>query len=1537
MQLTLLKRDVVHTRILPDKKTGQYWVCQMTESGTEDKVIGVEGIGGNWILKPNKNIAILAPDGSYLKDQLVEPMCIFQLHFKESNERATLFSEPITDDRKTFTKLMLPRQGNITIGRLDSCDIHFSNRYTSSNHAVITVSEGLLRLKDQNSANGTFVNGRRITEQDLHPGDVIYIFGLKLIVGCKFIAINNPDGKVNINRNVFGTFVKQQVSGENTEEWEEDAVTGVLAFHRSPRFKRDIEKRLIKIDPPPASGGIEQTPLMLMLGPSITMGMASLSMGAFTLSNVLSSGGRVMNAMPTLAMSFSMLLGTVLWPVMTRRYESRQRLKREVLRKDKYQAYIRRIRGEIDETARHQSGIMHENCVTLSDCVERIESADRKMWERTRAQNDFLKIRLGLGNLPIAAEIRYPEKKFTLDDDELLDELHHVAEMPKLLENVPITLSLTDNWVSGIIGDRKQVAQLASSLIVQLSALHGYDELKLAFIYHPREQHIWEFVKWLPHVWLQDKGIRLIATDADDVRELSAHLDNEIAKRKSASSDDADKPAPHYVIFAMDKTLASKADAINQLMKEKTNCGFSVIHFYDDLINLPKECSLVVEYASELSKIYEKNDITGQYVAFKPDVLHMPDAKPLAIKLANIELDAASSTTRLPDKLTFLELFDVGKVEHLNAPTRWQENDPTLSLRAPIGVDAAGEAIHLDLHEKFHGPHGLIAGMTGSGKSEFIMTFILSLAVNYHPYEVAFILIDYKGGGMANAFSKLPHLAGTITNLDGSAVNRSLVSIQSELKRRQAIFKEIGERLDISNLDIYKYQKLFREGLADEPLQHLFIISDEFAELKTQQPEFMAQLVSAARIGRSLGIHLILATQKPSGVVDDQIWSNSKFRICLRVQERADSMDVIKRPDAAELTTTGRFFIQAGFNELFELGQSAWAGAPYVPSDRPAKRKDEQITVIDRFGRVIRQASIERKLPDAEKLVQIDEINKYLAQIAHEENIRVKPLWLEPLPAIIELDELRETYADIRPERFNLNPLIGEVDDPENQRRFALTFPLSRDGNVALFGAAGSGDTQFLTTLVYALISEHTPDEVHLYLLDFGAETLRAFKHAPHVGDVMFAPDEEKIGNLLKALNKELKRRKQLFSDHGGDYRSYIHQTTDRLPAITIVVHNFPAFTELYGQFEDEFAYLVREGQKCGLLFVITAQNPGTIKYRMMQNIGQIYALQLNDATDYAGLLGYVGNVIPAKHPGKGIYKSDRAYEFQIAHIGRAAETVNELIKNYCLEYRAKWQGKSAEPIRVMPKQLEIGYFLAETREQHKAFIPAGLSCSNLQAVYFEYARSFIQFILAQSDVYAPIAQGMAEALAEWANTELVVLDPGGRFSFHDAGSPTYRHLSQPEQLEQAVEELFHELVFRNNTFKDTVAAGQSPPEFSRLTYLLCAYSELAASLSADGKNKLQTLLEKGQSEYNVNLLICDQSPAMYTYSQENWFKFNADFKNGVWVGDGLDGQLHFKLERRLTDPYKKIGSLHGYVLRNGKPVHARLLTSVHSEVEDDE
>jgi DNA segregation ATPase FtsK/SpoIIIE, S-DNA-T family len=1530
MQLSLLKGDVIYTCVLPEKKKGQYWITEVTTDGVEERVIGVEGIENHWVLKSNRKAAIF-DNGEHVKEVNLEPRKIYSIKLKKTDEEAILLSEPNTNDRKVFKKLILPPNGKITIGRNDECDIRYFSPFTSSIHAELLISGNQLSIRDNKSYNGTFVNGTRVTSQELHPGDVIYILGLKIIIGNRYIAINNPNNQVTYNDHVFIEYEKQQAITVNNEEEEvEEQVSNV--FFRSPRFKRDIKKKEIKIDSPPSLGNQEQTPLMLMLGPSITMGTASLFTGIVTLNNALNNGN-LMTAMPTLVMSISMLIGMILWPILTRRYEGKKKRKDELARQEKYKSYLDDIRKQMANEKEHQRRILHENHITIKECMERIKQRKRNLWERTHLQNDFLTLRLGLGTLPLEVDLKVPEKKFSLEDDVLKDELDRLVEEPRNLEQVPISLSLTEDWISGIIGKREHVLPLVKSLIFQTTALHSYDEVKLVFLYNQKESEKWEFVKWLPHVWDDNKVMRFIATNPTEVKEISSFFEKELAERSRISnSDDLKSITPYYLIFAMDKGLAAKAEMINMVLKHKKNHGISLIHLFDELMNLPKECSIVVQHDGDEAKIYDKDDISGEYISFQADKYLDVNEMELAKSLANIQLDSTLSKFTLPTMLTFLDMFEVGKIEHLNALTRWKENDPTRTLQTPIGVDTSGEKFYLDLHEKFHGPHGLIAGMTGSGKSEVIMTYILSLAVNYHPHEVAFILIDYKGGGMANAFTDLPHLAGTITNLDGSAVKRSLISIQSELKRRQAIFAEASKTLNVSNIDIYKYQKLFREGQVSEPLQHLFIISDEFAELKTQQPEFMEQLVSAARIGRSLGVHLILATQKPSGVVDDQIWSNSKFRICLKVQEKADSMDVIKRPDAAELSVTGRFFVQVGFNELFELGQSAWGGAPYYPSERVEKKIDDSVVVIDKQGRLLKEVKInKRQMMVTNPQKQIDEINKYLSGIAKEENIRVRPLWLEPIPQKIYLNELKEKYKVTRPTNFEINPVIGEIDDPANQRQLVMTFPLSKEGNAVIYGSATSGKSTFLRTLIYSLMQDHSAAELNLYLLDFGSETLRAFSKAPHVGDVLLSHEAEKVNNLFKMLYQEVEQRKKQFSDYGGDYQSYRKATKTTLASIVIVIHNIAAFTEMFEDKEEALGYLTREGLKYGIYFIVTAANTGAVRYRLLQNFKQLFVLQLNDTSDYSGVLGNVEGVYPSKLKGRGIYKTDQVYEFQIALVHQELDNILEYIRNYC-DNLAKKSQMFARRIPTLPDRVDCDFLMNEIKNSPNGRIPVGVEKNSLDISYFEYDRSYINLVLSQNNEKADFVQGLAELLIEKGHSTVTVLDPEDKF-LHDS-SKAYSYQGKQSDYDKSVVEMFNLLVLRNNTYKDALAARETAPCFEKQIYIITSLSALQIRLSADPKDKLKILLEKGDRTYNVHFFICDSASYLSTVSFEPWFKTHLSMKDGIWIGNGITNQYQFKLNKITNDMYQEIGEDFGYIIKNGNTSIVKLLTSCNRNVE---
>ena len=1532
MQLTLVRNDTIFRLPLPEKVGGQYWLTSSEPDGSETQLLSVEGAGGTWLLKSNRRAWVLDRDKRRVAEAALDVNDSYEIIVGATRERLLVRTEPTTDDRKLYVKYSVPRNARIYIGRGEGCAIRYESGFVSSKHAEITLSGESTTIADLDSVNGTFVNSRRVTSTTLRPGDVISVFGLNIVVGRGFLALNDPDGLVTCDSTLL-TPAEPRVPMSSEDEVDDEERNPNVVFFRSPRFKRDVTTAHIKIDPPPQIDDREDMPLLMVVGPAMTMGMASMFMGVFAVLRVLNPGpGQTpgsstqwLNALPTLIMSMTMMVGMILWPILSRRYERRQRRKREAKRQTKYRAYLEDVQREIEAARRTQAEILHETIITLQDCIERIRTRARSLWERTTGHNDFLSFRLGIGEVVFDAEIRHAERKFTLEDDDLQDIMLDIAEEPRKLPDVPIQLSLLEHPILGVIGDRAITQDLVKGIILQLAALHGYDELKMVFIYDPRDAATWEFCRWLPHTWSDDRTVRFIATSHEDLRRLTSLLEPSYAAREEIHGDaDATDLSPHCVVFALDKTLAGKNDFIKRILDQKSSRGFYLVALDDELQELPRECRAVIEAKSSGARIYDREDTTGAYRAFVPDALLRTDATELAVCLAGTELDTMSDAFVLPAMLTFLELHGVGKVEHLNPLTRWKESNPIVSLEAAVGVGTNGEHLRLDIHENRHGPHGLIAGMTGSGKSEFIMTYILSLAVTYSPDELAFVLIDYKGGGMANAFSDLPHVAGTITNLDGAAVNRSLISIQSELKRRQAIFNDASAATGTSNIDIYKYQSLYRDGSVSEPLPHLVIISDEFAELKTQQPEFMTQLVSAARIGRSLGVHLVLATQKPSGVVNEQIWSNSRFRVCLKVQERADSMEVIKRPDAAALTQTGRFYLQVGFDEIFEQGQSAWAGAPYQPADRVEKARDESVVLIDDIGRPLRQAQIDRRRRlSAHPPKQLDEVARYITQVAAEEGMRTRPLWLDPMPDLIFADALRQKYRRRSPAKV-LDPVVGEWDDPANQRQALLTVPLTERGNAVVYGSTGSGKTTFLTTLIHSLITEHDPSQVHLYVIDFEAETLRAFQKAPHVGDVLGSNDTEKISNLFKMLAEEVSRRRTLFAEYGGNLEAYVQDSGRALESIVVVVHNWAAFIEGFHDLEETISTLTRDGTRYGLYFVLTATSSTAIRFRLLQNFRQLYVLQLNDPTEYVGILGSIGGVVPSQIDGRGIVKTDATYEFQTAHPSQTELGDAAYVREACGALAESWGRSGARPVPVLPDLVTADALLDEANCPDLGAVPVGIDAQTLDVVEQDFARQFVTLVLSQDGEASPFIDGIASVLADRCGTRTVVLDSGAVLPESHAGR--YEAVRGEAAANEAAAALFEEMVARNNRSKEAAEAQRQQEAFEPLVCLVPELSALLDSLTPENRDRFTAILLKCDATLRATFIFADSEGAAAPLLRQPWLKPHVSGTDGIWVGDGFATQYSLQAAKTSNALYQEIGGEFGYVLTKGRPRLVKLL-----------
>ncbi|MDE5757985.1 MAG: AAA family ATPase, partial [Allobaculum sp.] len=364
---------------------------------------------------------------------------------------------------------------------------------------------------------------------------------------------------------------------------------------------------------------------------------------------------------------------------------------------------------------------------------------------------------------------------------------------------------------------------------------------------------------------------------------------------------------------------------------------------------------------------------------------------------------------------------------------------------------------------------GLVAGTTGSGKSEFLQALILSLASHYSPNEIGFVLIDFKGGDMARPFtakkerSALPHLSATISNLSGNILQRALISLQAEINKREDLFNQTAKEIGIDKIDINSYHRYFKEGRIKEPLPHLVIVIDEFAQLKTKNEEFLDQLKDIAQVGRSLGIHLILATQKPDGIVDPQILSNSRFRICLKVAQRDDSMAVINRPDAARIKTPGRFYLQVGFDELFEQIQAGYTGSLYRPTPQFISEEELTLQVIDDTATPIYQAKLNLTTETSE-VTEMERIVNAMSTLGDRLNLKVKPLWMDLLKERIDLAQVPVNQKGLATASIGLVDLINTQEQRPWQHDFI------KDGSLILYGQPRSGKTTAIQNILYSMI-----------------------------------------------------------------------------------------------------------------------------------------------------------------------------------------------------------------------------------------------------------------------------------------------------------------------------------------------------------------------------------------------------------------------------------------------------------------------------------
>ncbi|MCL2113906.1 MAG: type VII secretion protein EssC [Streptococcaceae bacterium] len=1078
-------------------------------------------------------------------------------------------------------------------------------------------------------------------------------------------------------------------------------------YRRSPRVHLEPPEDKFKIQKIEAPQKANKNGILKAILPPIGM------LAVTGITSVLS--GR--NPLMMLGMGFMSII-TATFTVSQYINEKKERKIEEKNGKENYDFYLTNTNAEISRKYTEETKVLNFRNPSPEALTEMISTYNSRIYERMANNKDFLEISLGEGNQPSYLKIDSDLNERDTDENTL--RVKKLIEYYSTQRDVPTTLNLATQTL-GLVGTYPVLKTAVSNLLLQVAFFHSYRDVNFISLV-PEKNYKKDWGSWrvLPHFKLQELGMRGLIHNAKTRDIVLSSFYQLLNKRKQVLQDAGkEKPqfSPHYILTIFDDSYLAGHGINEFLAEDMSDLGVTVIWAKEDQKLLPETVTALVEYKNQSAgEIINDNNV---HVAktFEPydPLSNIEKSLRLLSNLEHVEVEKNA----IPESLSLLEQYEVKTIEDLSINERWEKAEPNKSIKSLIGWRGKKEYMYWDLHERVHGPHALVGGTTGSGKSEFLTTYLIGLAINFSPEDIGMLIIDWKGGGIANTLAGLPHFMGSITNLDGAGTARALASIKAELDKRMKEFAKFG----VNNIN--GYMSLYKSRLnpkpdvkyPEQPIPHLILVSDEFAELKSNVPEFLDELTSVARIGRSLGVHLILATQKPSGVVNDQIEANSTSKIALKMASEQDSNELLKTHDAAHITQPGRGYLKVGQNEVYELFQSGYAGIPYDPNAIKSETVDERINRVTELGQTeiaydpgeeVIQGQDTSDLP-----TQLEAVIEGIQQIFEDSNLTLpaKP-WLPNLETQLVTPKITTSS-----ERNTKIPL-GLLDVPSRQSQEVYIYNIIEASHTVIFSSPGYGKSTTLQTIVMNLARQNTPEHIQFNLLDFGNNGLLPLKDLPHVADLVMLEESEKLQKMIERISFNLATRKSLFKKAGvASLSQYEAKTKEKLPLVITILDGYDGLAQQDPKKEvidNLLIQLLREGAALGLYLVMTAGRVGAIRMNMMANIQTKIALYLNDESEVVAVMGRE-RVTQVEIAGRGQVMTDipTAIQFYLPITTENTSTLLENLESDVAKLDKSWSGKRPEKIPMTPEELQMSSFesLSEvTQWQKEQQLPLGMS-----------------------------------------------------------------------------------------------------------------------------------------------------------------------------------------------------------------------------------
>lgn len=1067
-----------------------------------------------------------------------------------------------------------------------------------------------------------------------------------------------------------------------------------LDFNRPPRLARPQRHAKFTLPREPQRPRKQPFSLVMMLGP--------LVMGA----SMYMITGRLLTLVFMFLSPMMMIANRF-----TLRSHTRKQYRNEVV---KYDETKRMVEAAAFKALLEEHQLRRADHPDPAEVMLRATGPRAALWERRPTDADWLVLRVGTADQRSEIELKLP------------DRASYEEPFRWTAPDVPVTVPLQSLGVAGVCGPERR--KVACWMVSQCGVLHSPAELQLSLLLAPEQAEAtaesWQWACWLPHIRMPEgKGGRLrVAEEESTVSRQVNSLLTLIEERKESKS----KKFTAVVVVLDGARALRRVPGMIQALREGPAVGVLFLCLDQERVALPEECRAVLDAQLPLAtlSITDKEEIEQVSLDLPVAGWCLQVSRSLA---PYRDAAAEGAEGAIPRSSRFLEIINMPEPSAQEVLKRWHGEAQT--TEAVIGEDAEG-LFSLDI--RADGPHALVAGTTGSGKSELLQTLIASLCVGNTPEAMTFVLVDYKGGAAFKDCARLPHTVGMVTDLDGHLTSRALESLGAELRRREHMLAAADAK------DIEDYTAARQPG--DEPMPRLMLIIDEFAAMVSELPDFVTGLVDIARRGRSLGVHLVLATQRPAGVVSAEIKSNTNLRIALRVTDESDSQDVVESGASAHIPPSipGRAHARLGHGRLLQFQAARVGGRPRGTVQSVGPRVEP-----------LRLAELSRPAP-AGMVVEEDVsvptdlaalVNAMLEARAQTGMPQPHRPWLDPLPELLSLDTLMaERQADPPPAEADsaadlrdgyLPPLVLGLEDlPAMQEQRAMTWDYTRAGHLGIAGAPRTGRSSVLRVLAAGMARTASPAEVHIYGIDGGAGALLPLVSFPHVGAVVSRDQADRVRRLMAKLGAEVARRQQKLAYES--YSSIEEQRAaapegERLPYIVLLVDRWDGLAAVYEQIDggallDQVETLMREGAAVGVRVVVTGDRM-VFRGRMGMLLEDRLVLRMPAADDFE-LVGMRSREVPLEMPtGRAFRSGVKAREVQVALLDEdpAGTAQVAALQREAQEARARWGEIAREQLPARVDELPLVLSFTKAREvgpvPGRGMVPLGVGGDTLEVL----------------------------------------------------------------------------------------------------------------------------------------------------------------------------------------------------------------------------